>query len=199
MKKRWVYLFLALTISGCAQATELKQEGGDNTVRTVQVPKPEARGKFVVGKQYKVKGVSYKPRVDLRYRATGIASWYGQEFQGEQTANGARYDKRGYTAAHQTLPLPSVVRVTNLNNNKSLLVVVNDRGPFRKGRIIDVSKKAAEDLGFVTEGIANVRVEYLHSQTVALLAHYPRAEREKAAGYYRLAAVQQGLLTHSLN
>ncbi|MBS0236559.1 MAG: septal ring lytic transglycosylase RlpA family protein [Proteobacteria bacterium] len=192
--KHILFAAAALAVCGCDHVANFS---GDPVAQAptedVVVPKPEARGKFVVGKQYKVKGVVYKPRVDLRYRAEGMASWYGGKdgFHGGRTANGARYDMNGYTAAHKTLPLPSVVKVTNLENNKSLHVVINDRGPFRKGRIIDVSKKAAQDLGFLENGIAKVRVEYSHAQTVALLAHYPKTDREKAVGEYRLAATRQ--------
>jgi rare lipoprotein A (peptidoglycan hydrolase) len=95
------------------------------------------------------------------YRAEGIASWYGEDFHGRMTANGEVFDLNGISAAHPTLPLPSYVRVTNLSNGRSLIVRVNDRGPYSSNRIIDVSTKAAYLLGFRNRGTAWVRVEYV--------------------------------------
>ena len=119
----------------------------------------EGPGVYKVGKPYQVAGQWYYPRVDYAYREKGLASWYGPNFHGKPTANGEIFDMNKVSAAHKTLPLPSVVRVTNLENGRSLVVRVNDRGPFIRGRIIDVSKKAAELLGFTEQGTALVEVQ----------------------------------------
>ncbi|MEM9899485.1 MAG: septal ring lytic transglycosylase RlpA family protein, partial [Pseudomonadota bacterium] len=116
---------------------------------------------YKIGKPYTIAGRSYTPVVDTNYNKTGTASWYGSKFHGRPTANGERFDKRDMTAAHKTLPLPSIVRVTNLENRKSVILRVNDRGPFVNDRIIDVSEAAAQALGFRSAGLAKVRVEYV--------------------------------------
>jgi rare lipoprotein A len=126
---------------------------------TVTVP-PNA-GVYKVGQPYQVDNVWYYPREQPDYDETGIASWYGPTFYGHPTANGEMYDGNKLTAAHKTLPLPVNVRVTNLDNGKSLVVRVNDRGPFARGRIIDLSKRAAELLDVVQTGTARVRITYL--------------------------------------
>jgi rare lipoprotein A len=118
-------------------------------------------GVYRVGKPYQVAGVWYYPREQPGYDETGIASWYGSQFHGRVTANGEVFDRNGITAAHPTLPLPSNVRVTNLDNGRSVVVRVNDRGPFKNGRIIDLSEHAADLLGFRGIGTARVRVTYL--------------------------------------
>jgi rare lipoprotein A len=122
---------------------------------------PKGGGVYRVGAPYMVGGRMYVPEVDPHYRAEGLASWYGEDFHGRTTANGEVFDLDGITAAHPTLPLPSYVRVTNLDNGRSLIVRVNDRGPYHGNRIIDVSKKAAHLLGFHSRGTATVRVEYV--------------------------------------
>ena len=124
-------------------------------------PVPVGGGSYLIGKPYRVAGKTYIPRDDPRYAEVGMASWYGSAFHGRQTANGEVYDVNGLTAAHPTLPLPSYVRVTNLANGRSLVVRVNDRGPFAHGRIIDVSSRVAEMLDFRRAGTARVKVEYL--------------------------------------
>ena len=126
---------------------------------TVQVP-PNA-GVYKVGQPYQVDNVWYYPREQPDYDETGTASWYGPTFYGHHTANGEMYDGNQLTAAHKTLPMPVNVRVTNLDNGKSLIVRVNDRGPYARGRIIDLSKRAAELLDVVQTGTARVRVTYL--------------------------------------
>lgn len=122
-------------------------------------PRPGA-GTYKVGTPYQIGGVWYYPKEDPFYAETGIASWYGEDFHGKLTANGERYNMDALTAAHRTLPLPTIVRVTNLENGKSLRLRVNDRGPYARGRIIDVSRRAADLLGFQRNGTARVRVEY---------------------------------------
>ena len=116
---------------------------------------------YRLGKPYVISGRTYTPRLDPNYRAEGKASWYGGDFHGRLTANGEKFDMNALSAAHPTLPLPSYVRVTNLQNKRTLVVRVNDRGPYRGNRLIDVSVRAAEILGFHDQGIAQVRVEYI--------------------------------------
>lgn len=122
---------------------------------------PKGGGYRKIGKPYVIKGVTYVPRHEPDYEETGIASWYGDDFHGKKTANGETYDMHALTAAHRTLPLPSLVNVTNVKNGKTVMVRVNDRGPFKKGRIIDVSSEVAKALGFAHHGLAEVRVKYL--------------------------------------
>lgn len=147
-------------------------------VTTKSTKLPRGGGRYQVGKAYKVKGQWFHPKEDPNYTAVGAASWYGDAFHGRLTANGEVYDMTHLTAAHPTLPLPSYARVTNLANNSSVVVRVNDRGPFERGRIIDLSKRAAELLGYHHHGTAKVKVEYvgpapLHGQDDAfLLASY---------------------------
>jgi rare lipoprotein A len=117
-------------------------------------------GAYKVGNPYQINGVWYYPKEDQFYDESGIASWYGEDFHGKATANGERYDMDSLTAAHRTLPMPVIVRVTNLENGRSLRLRVNDRGPYARGRIIDVSRRAAELLGFQANGTARVRVQY---------------------------------------
>ncbi|GGC56606.1 septal ring lytic transglycosylase RlpA family protein [Chelatococcus reniformis] len=122
---------------------------------------PKGGGRSMVGNSYRVGGRTYTPTVDPDYTAVGLASWYGPGFHGRRTANGEIFDRHSFAAAHPTLPLPSYVRVTNLANNHSMVVRVNDRGPFHGRRIIDVSQRTAEVLAFRHVGTARVKVEYL--------------------------------------
>lgn len=131
--------------------------------------KDNFHGFYKIGNPYQVKGKWYYPKKDPNYVETGQASWYGPGFHGRNTANGDDYKQTTYTAAHRTLPLPSVVRITNLRNNRSVIAMVNDRGPFSKNRIIDVSKKTAGALGFVNQGVTDVKVEFLQEYTENLL------------------------------
>ena len=121
---------------------------------------------YKVGNPYKINGQWYYPAVDYQYDETGIASWYGPGFHGKTTANGEIFDQNKISAAHRTLPMPSIVKVTNLENGLVLNEVrINDRGPFAGNRIIDLSKKAAEELGFIKNGVAKVRVEILEDES----------------------------------
>jgi rare lipoprotein A len=124
-------------------------------------PVPKGGGTYRVGKPYTVAGRVYVPEEDTHYRAEGLASWYGDDFHGRLTANGEVFDMASLTAAHPTLPMPCYARVTNLSNGKSLVVRVNDRGPYHGDRVMDVSSRAAELLEFKGYGIARVRVEYV--------------------------------------
>jgi rare lipoprotein A len=122
---------------------------------------PEGGGRYHVGKSYKIAGKRYKPREVDSYKKVGMASWYGRAFHGRKTANGEIFNRYALSAAHPTLPLPSYVRVTNLANKRSVIVRVNDRGPFHGGRVIDVSERAAELLGFKSKGVAKVSVRFI--------------------------------------
>jgi rare lipoprotein A len=124
-------------------------------------PVPKGGGTYRVGKPYTVAGQVYVPEEDTHYRAEGLASWYGDDFHGRLTANGEVFDMASLTAAHPTLPMPCYARVTNLSNGKSLVVRVNDRGPYHGNRVMDVSSRAAELLEFKGHGVARVRVEYV--------------------------------------
>ena len=131
--------------------------------RVVQLdePVPKGGGVYRVGKPYVVGGRTYTPEQPSGYSAEGIASWYGEDFHGRLTANGEVYDMTAISAAHPTLPIPSYVRVTNLANKRSIIARVNDRGPFHKNRLIDVSVRTAKLLGFYDHGTARVRVDYV--------------------------------------
>jgi rare lipoprotein A len=124
-------------------------------------PVPKGGGIYRVGKPYSVNGRTYVPAANPSYRAEGMASWYGRDFHGRLTANGEVYDMHSISAAHTTLPLPSYVRVTNLDNGRSIVVRVNDRGPYHRNRLIDLSIGTAKALDFYSRGLARVRVEYV--------------------------------------
>jgi rare lipoprotein A len=124
-------------------------------------PVPKGGGTYRVGKPYTVAGRVYVPEEDVNYREEGLASWYGDDFHGRLTANGEVYDMASLSAAHPTLPMPCYARVTNLSNGKSVIVRVNDRGPYHGNRVMDVSSRAAELLEFRGNGVARVRVEYV--------------------------------------
>jgi len=147
---------LALLAAACSSTPPPPRPSEDHTVTV-----PPNAGVYKVGQPYQIDNVWYYPREQPDYDETGIASWYGPTFYGKPTANGEMYDGNKLTAAHKTLPLPVNVRVTNLDNGKSLVVRVNDRGPFARGRIIDLSKRAAELLDVVQTGTARVRITYL--------------------------------------
>ena len=122
---------------------------------------PRGGGRDQTGKPYKVKGRWYYPKEDKNYVKVGQASWYGEAFHGRLTANGEVYDMTHLTAAHPTMPLPSYARVTNLSNGSSVIVRVNDRGPYERNRVIDLSQKAAQMLDYQHHGTAKVKVEYV--------------------------------------
>jgi rare lipoprotein A len=122
---------------------------------------PKGGGVYRVGKPYTVAGRVYEPAEDNSYSAVGLASWYGDDFHGRYTANGEIYDMNSITAASPTLPLPSYARVTNLSNHKSIVVRVNDRGPYVADRVMDVSAQTAKMLGFYGKGVTKVKVEYI--------------------------------------
>jgi len=128
-------------------------------------------GHVKTGNPYQIAGQWYYPLATADgYDKTGVASWYGPNFNGKKTANGERYDMHGMTAAHKTLPMPSMVRVTNLDNGRSVVVRINDRGPFVKSRIIDLSYAAAKALAYDKKGTAHVRVQALHGNSMPTAA-----------------------------
>ena len=146
-------------ISGCSEATFLV-----NSAKRIGTWGDEPT--YKVGNPYKINGKWYYPAIDYDYDETGYASWYGPGFHGKKTANGEIFDQNKISAAHRTLPLPSIVKVTNLENGKFLESVrVNDRGPFARDRILDLSKEAAKELGFVNKGVTKVRVEILEDES----------------------------------
>ena len=159
-------LGLGLGVEGCS-TPQLAAEATKKAMRkeeqpsTTQFAALKPGGVYKVGNPYQVAGVWYHPKEDPSYNETGIASWYGHPFHGKATANGETYDMNELTAAHKTLPMPVMVRVTNLENGRSVVLRVNDRGPFVNGRIIDVSRRGAQLLGFEGKGTAAVRVEII--------------------------------------
>ena len=148
--------------SGIASRVDPKY-GVSSSPRVVALgePVPKGGGTYRVGKPYIVAGRVYVPEEDVNYREEGLASWYGDDFHGRLTANGEVFDMASLSAAHPTLPMPCYARVTNLSNGKSLIVRVNDRGPYHGNRVMDVSSRAAELLEFKGNGVARVRVEYV--------------------------------------
>lgn len=151
VRRRWfsmgvIFFVTVLMASACGRSDSINHQAG---------------GHYKIGAPYVIKGVRYYPRADRSYSRIGMASWYGGKFHGRVTANGELFDKYKLSAAHPTLPLPSHVRVKNLDNGRSLVLRVNDRGPFVAGRIIDVSERAAEFLKFRGKGVERVRVTYL--------------------------------------
>jgi rare lipoprotein A len=188
----------AMVLGGCAETTlavhTAKQLGRDDG---------KGQGLYKVGDPYQINGTWYYPAEDYGYSETGIASYYGGEgqgvnFHGRNTANGEVYDMNALTAAHQTLPMPSLVRVTNLENGRSVVLRVNDRGPFARGRIIDVSRRSAQLLGFEGQGTARVRVEILADESrslkAAMLRGGPAASETQVAAAMPRASIASDAL-----
>ena len=162
MKSKWCLLLLSAVLVACTENGLLFHSNGKDYVMR------DANGIYKIDDKYQVNGIWYQPREDYKYKEVGIASWYGPDFHKGSTANGETYNMYQMTAAHKTLPLPSIVKITNLENGKTAVVRVNDRGPFINNRIIDVSKAAAEKLGFLQSGTAKVRVEIMEEESKAL-------------------------------
>lgn len=154
-------LLAAVFLLGACSETQLLV----HATKKLQAKESKPKGVYKVGRPYEVSGVWYYPAVNYEYDETGIASWYGSDFHGKPTANGETYDMNEVTAAHKTLPLPSRARVTNLENGRSIIVRINDRGPFVNSRILDASRKSAQLLGFEKKGTAKVRVEILADES----------------------------------
>jgi rare lipoprotein A len=161
----------ALAVANCSQAPQQKSSsrtldpkyGVYASPRVIAdgQPVPKGGGRDLVGKPYQVAGQTYVPREIPNYSRVGTASWYGSAFHGRLTANGEIFDRESVAAAHPTMPLPSYARVTNLRNQRSMIVRVNDRGPYHGNRLIDVSERAAEALGFHRHGTTQVKVDYV--------------------------------------
>jgi rare lipoprotein A len=184
MKNFYSYVLLSslLLLTACAEA-----QFGSHIAKSVYPDR--SQGSYKVGKPYLIDGQEYYPREQFDYTETGIASWYGPGFHGKQTANGERYDQNELTAAHKTLQMPSLVRVTNLENGRSLVVRVNDRGPYSRGRIIDMSSKGADLLGFKGKGTAKVRVDVLREESQMIAEH---ARQGKDTRGYEVALNKPG-------
>jgi rare lipoprotein A len=188
---------LCLLLAQCTNSSKIDPRFGVSaSARLVDAgdPVPKGGGVYRVGSPYMVAGRLYVPEADPHYHAEGLASWYGDDFHGRATANGEIFDLNAISAAHPTMPLPSYARVTNLRNGRSLVVRVNDRGPYAPNRIIDVSKHAAQLLGFIDRGTTMVRVEYVGpaqldgSDDRLLEATLRQDEPAPAPGSVRLAA-----------
>ena len=163
---KYLYLASVLILGACAYGSIDLGDGKYSQASAIT----GQGGTYKVGNPYKIMGKWYYPKEDYSYSEVGTASWYGKDFHAKKTANGERYDMNSLTAAHRTLPLPSIVKVTNLENGRSLVLRVNDRGPYAKNRIIDVSKRASQLLGFFTQGTTKVRVEVMEKESKALKA-----------------------------
>ncbi len=151
------------------EKTTNQESQEENITNSDYYPKNQYNGIFKIGKPYTAFDITYTPQNYETFEEIGIASWYGKDFHGKKTANGEIYNLGDLTAAHPTLPLPSIVKITNLDNNQSQVVRVNDRGPFAKNRVIDVSEKTAEILGFKNKGTTKVKVELLREETDQML------------------------------
>jgi len=153
-----VAIIAVFLLSACSETQFL--------IHTAKVMNQEVpTGRYKIGNPYQIDNVWYYPHVDYEYDETGIASWYGPNFHGKRTANGEIYDMNALTAAHRTLPMPSLVEVTNLENGRKIRLRINDRGPYAKGRIIDISRQGAQLLGFHANGTARVRVKILAAES----------------------------------
>jgi rare lipoprotein A len=148
-------------LAGCAS-------GPKGPTLSQRAARPAQQGYYKIGQPYEIDGVTYTPAEDYNYDETGIASWYGPDFHGKITANGELYDMNQVTAAHKTLPMPCLVRVTNLDNGRTIVVRVNDRGPYARGRVLDMSRRGAQLLGYEKTGTAKVRVQIMAKESMIL-------------------------------
>jgi len=195
MKKLYIYLYkiqknyfllfflLSVSLTSCS-TTQLAVNVLKNAKKEIEQPDiNKARlgpgGIYKIGNPYVINGVRYIPKLDLSYDKTGIASWYGKAFHGKRTANGEIYNMNGLTAAHKTLPMPTYVQVINLENGRSIVVRINDRGPFVNNRIIDMSKRGAELLGFKSQGITKVRVKVIGDTKESFISKKPKTSEEE--------------------
>jgi rare lipoprotein A len=193
-----------LALANCTQTGKLSRKidpkyGVAASPRVVQPgePVPKGGGVYRVGRPYTVAGRTYVPTEDRNYTNEGLASWYGDDFHGRLTANGEVFDMHSLSAAHPTLPMPSYVRVTNMKNQRSVVVRVNDRGPYHGNREIDLSQKTAQVLDFHGHGVARVRVEYIGPAPLGgtddrtLLATYREGSPAPAPSNVMLASAQR--------
>lgn len=196
MSKSFARLFvssaLCVMLAACA---------GDRPTTSTSSQPAATGGRYKVGQPYQIKGEWYYPREDYSYDESGIASWYGDDFHNKLTANGEVYNKNELTAAHKTLPLPSLARVTNLENGRSVVVRINDRGPFSGARLIDVSQRSAQLLGFEQQGTAKVRVQVLADESKAIadaMRTYGAPSAETPAPVQTVSASPQAVETQTL-
>ncbi len=183
--------FVVLSLVGCGQSLYLRE-----THRGVVQGREIVKGEpvYKIGNPYRIRGKLYTPRVNYAYKETGISSWYGPKFHNRRTANNEIFNENAMTAAHRTLPLPSYILVTNLQNNRSVRLRVNDRGPFAKGRILDVSKKAARVLGFEKQGTTLVHVQILGKESRRLAEQMERGGKATLYGERRSASLAPSIL-----
>ena len=188
---KYKFFFKILTIlflTSCSETTFLI-----NSAK--KISKWDKDPMYKVGNPYKINGKWYYPAIDYNYNEVGIASWYGPGFHGKKTANGEVFDQNKISAAHKTLPMPSIVKVTNLDNGKVLENIrVNDRGPFAGNRIIDLSKKAAQELGFVNSGVANVRVEIMENESRIYASKNSKKNSVRKANKAKVEKVQRKVI-----
>jgi rare lipoprotein A len=161
LKHSAVLLAIGLIVAGCSSAKRDPFAGIGSPYYAKAGPLPKGGGRYLVGDSYEVAGVRFTPKEQPNYDKTGVASWYGPQFHRRMTSNGEWFDMNELTAAHATLPLPSYAKVTNLENGRTVVVRINDRGPFVGTRIIDMSRRSAEVLGYKPKGTAKVRVQYI--------------------------------------
>ncbi|HIN91703.1 MAG TPA: septal ring lytic transglycosylase RlpA family protein [Alphaproteobacteria bacterium] len=197
---------VVLLVTGCAETQlaihnikKITRMPGSEDAKQINKPKdmePNVAklGEYKVGDPYEISGVWYYPKANPNYDEVGIASWYGLKFHGKTTANGAVYDMNALTAAHKTLPMPSKVRVTNLTNGRSLIVDINDRGPFVNGRIIDLSRRASQLLGFEENGLAMVRIQSVSENGALFVAKRLNTSAEEQKLVRAVPAVQVAVL-----
>jgi rare lipoprotein A len=184
----------ALALANCSSADRIKNSSYSPRVVAENEPVPKGGGRYKVGNPYRLNGQTYYPEHNPSYRSEGIASWYGRDFHGRLTANGEVYDMNALSAAHPTMPLPSYARVTNLENGRSIVVRVNDRGPYTRNRVVDLSIGAAKALQFHGRGLARVRVEYVGRAALAgsddrvLMATLRQGRPAPAPSYTRIAS-----------
>ena len=161
LKHSAVLLAIGLIVTGCSSAKRDPFAGIGSPYYAKAGPLPKGGGRYLVGDSYEVAGVRFTPKEQPNYDKSGVAPWYGPQFHRRMTSNGEWFDMNELTAAHATLPLPSYAKVTNLENGRTVVVRINDRGPFVGTRIIDMSRRSAEVLGYKPKGTAKVRVQYI--------------------------------------
>jgi rare lipoprotein A len=191
-----VPLAASLVLANCSSGDRVRNTNYSPRVVNEGEPVPRGGGGYKVGNPYTINGRVYFPEHNPSYRSEGIASWYGRDFHGRRTANGEVYDMNAISAAHPTMPMPSYARVTNLENGRSIVVRVNDRGPYAHNRVIDLSMGAARALGTYGSGLARVRVEYVGpasltgSDDQALLAGLRHGTAAPAPSTVRVASAR---------
>ncbi len=189
---------VALGLVGCASSGKKLDPfaGKGSAYYKGRGPIPEGGGRYFVGKPYQVAGRWYTPKVQPGYDKVGEASWYGEAFHARRTSNGEYFDMNDFTAAHPTLPLPSYAKVTNLNNGREIIVRINDRGPFVGTRLIDLSKRSADALGYRNRGKAKVRVQWIANAPLNDKGYrhlmMMNAEMKDGASIRQLAALSEG-------